>query len=388
MSKKIITVLIVLICFFTFNSVNAESVSNFIDLQSYNNIYRLSEESDVSLPFIKVFNDKAIFDKGLNSSGLSIGTKAVEVDGKTEGLQVIISSDTVNINGSLEYGIIMASNVMISGTVEKDVLIIAESIFITESANIGGDVIAVAGTMELKGNIAGNFIANSSDLLMRGTVEKDFRVYSEKVDFSDADVTGAIYMETNSEIDISKSYPNAVVKKIPTNTITEEEKKAEVIDTVINTIIGVVMFTLLNLLIVIIRPNLFKDLANKFLNNTSFGIIVGVLGIVTIPIIFTILLVLSMFGIGIVAMPALIAYIALIVVIIALSKFITGSVIYEILKDKMKINGKVKSFGILMLIYTSLYLICYIPYIGYFLKMAIILLSSGIVITGLTRKNK
>ena len=386
MNKKVIAILMLLICFFSLNNVNAESVSNFMDINAYENIYKLSEDSEVSLPFIKVFSDRAYFDKNISNSGLSIGQKTIEVNEKISGVQMILATDTVDIKGALEYGIIVASNVVISGNIEKDVLIVSESLFITDTANIGGDIVAVAETIEMKGNASGSFIGSSSNLLMQGNVGKDFRVNSETLEFTEANVGGNIYIETNSDLDISKNYPNAIVKKIDINTINKEQQKTNIINTIVKTIVGVIMFTLLNLLIVKIKPNMFKNLSDKFLQHSSYGIIAGTLGLVTIPIVITILIVLSLFGIGVVAMPILVVYIALIVVIISLAKFIIGSVIYEIVKDKLKINSKLKSIGILLLIYAALYLLGYIPHIGYFVTMTTVLLSSGIVFTGLTKK--
>ncbi len=388
MKKKICAILLVLVCFFSFTNVKAASESNFIDLQAYADIYRLSEDSDVSLPFVKFFNEKATFDKKLDKSGLSIASKTIDIEENIKGVHTIVSGDTVNIKGSMEYGFIISSNVVISGTIEKDVVILAESIFITDTANIGGDIIAMANTIELKGNVAGNFIGNSDNFLMEGKVQKDFRVLSNSMTFGETTINGNIYIETNSELNISDKYPNAVVNKIQTRIMTEAEKKDQIINTILKSITAIILFTLLNMLIRKINPNLFVNLANKFKNHSSYGVIAGVLGLTTIPFVIFILILLSMFGAGVVTTPLLVVYIALIVVIISLAKFITGSVIYELAKDKLKVNNKLKELGILLAIYTVLYILCYMPYISWFMTMATILFSSGIIITGFTRKNK
>lgn len=386
MNKKIIVILMALICFFSLNIVKAESVSNFIDLQSYETIYKLSEDSDVSLPFVKVFNDKAIFDKSINSSGLSIGAKTIEVNEKISGAQTIITTDSVEIKGTLEYGVILAGNVVISGNVEKDVLIMAESLFITDTASIGGDVVAIAETMEIEGNITGNLIASSANMLMNGNVGKDFRVYSDAIDFQNANVSGTIYIETNSELNISDRYPNATINKINTNTKTEEDNKVDVKETFIHVLTGVIVFTLLNLLMAKIKPNLFKTLTNKFTNNSSYAVLMGVLTLATIPVVSVILIFLSIWGLAVIAIPAMVVYIALIVVIISLAKFITGAVIYELIKNKLKVDNKLKEIGALLLVYAVVYLVCNMPYIAWIATMATILVSSSVVITGLTKK--
>ena len=389
MSKKLVIIIFCMICMFVgFNFVNAENVSNFIDIQSYDKIYKMSEDSEVTLPFIKVFDKSATFDKALNKSGLSIGSETLEIGEKVSGIQTIVSRDTVDIKGTMEYGVIMAANVVISGNVEKDIFIIAESIFITDTAKISGDVVAMAQTIEVKGNIDGNFIANAQDLLMQGKVMKDFRVSSETLKFDNMEVEGNIYIETNSDINISDQYPNATVKKMSTNGITKEEKRANIASTIKDCVIGTVLFALLNFLVIKIRPNVFKDLANKFKNHSTYAILIAVAGLLTIPLITTILIILSIIGLAVVTIPALVIYIVFIIVIVALAKFITGSVLYELFKDKLKVGSKLKQFCMLLGIYALLYILCNLPAIGWLMTMATILFSAGFVITGLTRKKE
>ncbi len=386
MTKKILSILIVLLCFFAVTSVEANSESNFLDMQTYNNIYKLSEESDVKLPFVKFFAENAFFDKRLEKSGLSIGAKEVKITEDVNGLQAIISGDTVAIEGNMEYAVIVASNVNISGNIEKDVFILAESIFVTETANISGDIIAMAGKIEHRGNVDGNFIANSTDFLMEGKVGKDFRVCSQSITFNETDIKGDIYIETESDFNISDKYENAVVKKIQTNVVTEAERKNQIINTIIGIITAVILFTLFNLLVKKIKPQVFVNLANKIKAHSSYAVIAGVIGLTSIPLVAMLAFICSLFGFGVVTTPLFVVYVAILVVAIALAKFITGSVIFEIIKEKIKIENKFKEMAILAGIFTLIYVLCYIPYIAWFMTVATVLVSTGIIVTGLTKK--
>ena len=386
MIKKISLIIVMLMMLLCITNVEAKSQSNFIDMQTYTNIYKLSEDSDVKLPFIKFFNEKAEFDKKLDKSGLTISAKALELTDDINGLQTIIASDTVDIKGSIEYGLVLASNVMISGTVEKDLFILAESVFITETANILGDIIIMAESVEMKGTVNGNLVSNTMDFTMAGNVLKDFRVHSEKIAFEETDIKGDIYIETESDINITEKYQNAIVNKIQTNVVTKAERKAQITNTVIKVVTAVILFTLLNLLVRKIKPELFKSLSSKFIAHSSFAIIMGVLTLTTIPIIAILTAICSLFGLGVVTTPLFVVYVALIVIIIALAKYIVGSTIYEIVKDKVKIDNSFKDTGILIGIFAALYVICYIPYIAGIATMAIVLLSAGIVTTGLLKK--
>lgn len=384
--KKISFIIIMLLALFCISNVEAASESNFIDMQAYTNIYKLSEDSDVELPFIKFFNEKAAFDKKLDKSGLTVGANAIEITDDVNGMQTIIASDTVDIKGSVEYAAILAPNVMISGTIEKDIFILAQSVFITDTANISGDIVVMAESIEMKGVAHSNFIANSTDFKMAGKVHKDFRVCSQEMNFEETDIKGDIYIETDSQINISDKYENAVVHKIQTNVVSEAEKKSQITQEVISVITSVILFTLFNMLTRKIKPELFKNLSAKAMAHSSFAIIMGVLTLTTIPIVVMLTLVFSMFGLGVVTTPLFVVYIALIVVIIALAKFIVGSSIYELVKDKLKANSLLKETGLLLGIFAALYLICYLPYISWFSTMTIVLLSAGIVTTGLLKK--
>lgn len=386
MIKKLLIVVVLILSMFCMINVEASSESKFIDVQTYTNIYKLSEDSDVKLPFVKLFNSKAIFDKKLDKSGLIIASNAIEITDSVNGMQTIISSDTVDIKGSIEYATIAASNVMISGTVEKDIFIFAESVFITETANILGDIVVMAETLEMKGSVQGNFVAGTTKFEMAGYVGKDFRVHSEEMTFEETNIKGDIYIETESDIKISEKYPNAVVNKTQTNVVTEAERKDQIIHIIIKTLTAVILFTLLNMLIRKIKPEVFKNLKNKGVKHSSFAVIMGVVLLITIPLIVILATLCSVFGLGVVTTPLFVVYLALVIVTIALAKFIVGSTIFEYIKERFKIDNSLKEIIILLSIFALLYIICYLPYIAWFSTMAIVLLSAGIVVTGLIKK--
>jgi len=386
MIKKILGILVILACFLGLTNVEAKSESNFIDIQTYTNIYKLSEDSDVKLPFVKFFNKKAALDKKLDKSGLIVSANAVEVTEDINNFQTIISSDTVDIKGRMEYATIIAANVMISGTIEKDILIFAESVFITETADILGDIVVMAEKIEMKGNVSGNFIGSSSNFLMSGKVGKDFRVHSEEMIFDETNIKGDIYIETESDINLSEKYQNAVINRIQTNVVTEAERKDQIVQNIISTVTAVVLFTFLNMLVRKIKPELFKDMKNKVKAHSSFMVISGVLLLVSIPIICILACICSVLGLGVVTTPLFIMYIAGIVVIITLAKFIVGSVIYEIVKEKFKTDSIIKELSILIGIFTVLHIICNISYIAWYITMAIVLVSSRIVTKTLLKK--
>ncbi|MDD2627540.1 MAG: hypothetical protein PHR25_06020 [Clostridia bacterium] len=389
MYKKIFFVFIFIILMFSVTNIYAENETRIMDTKTYTNLYKLSEEAGIKLPFIRVFNGKAIFDKPVNHSGISIGSKSIEITDDLEGIQGIISGDTITIKGSAEYPIIIGTNVVIEGNITKDLIVIAESIFITDSAVINRDAILLASKIiENSGEVKSNFIAITPEMKMNGIVGKDFRVQSEKIEIKeDVTINGNIYIETNSEIDLSSKYPNAVVVKIKTNVMTKAEKMDYTKRELLKVITAIVLFVIVNLIIRKMLPNMFDTLAKKSTKYSTYTILIGVVGLVTIPLAIFLLIAMCIYGMAIIGGPLLMIYTSLILITIILAKFIVGSVIFEVVKDKIKEeNKKTKEVLLLTGIYSIIYLLCRMPYISGFMSLATVLLSSGIVITGITRK--
>lgn len=389
MYKKTFFVLAFILLIFSTTNIYAENETGLMDSKTYTKIYKLSEDAGIKLPFIRIFNDRAIFDNPVNHSGISIGTKAIDITDELEGIQGLISGDTITIKGSVEYPVIIGTNVVIEGNVTKDLIVIAESIFITESAVINRDAILLAGKIiENRGEVKGNFIATTPEMNMNGIVEKDFRVQSEKIEINEnVTINGNIYIETNSEINLSSKYPNAVVVKMKSNVMTKAEKTNYMIREILEAITAITLFVIVNLIIRKMLPNMFDALAKKANKYSRYTILIGVVGLVTIPLVIFLLLGMCIYEMAIIGGPLLIIYISLILITIILAKFIVGSVMFELLKDKLKDeNKKTKEVLLLIAIYSAIYILCALPYISGFMILATILLSSGIVITGITRK--
>ncbi len=389
MYKKIFFVLAFILLIFSTTNIYAENETGLMDSKTYTKIYKLSEDAGIKLPFIRIFNDRAIFDNPVNHSGISIGTKAIDITDELEGIQGLISGDTITIKGSVEYPVIIGTNVVIEGNITKDLIVIAESIFITESAVINRDAILLARKIiESSGEVKGNFIATTPEMNMKGIVEKDFRVQSEKIEINEnVTINGNIYIETNSEINLSSKYPNAVVVKMKSNVMTKAEKTNYMIREILEAITAITLFVIVNLIIRKMLPNMFDALAKKANKYSRYTILIGVVGLVTIPLVIFLLLGMCIYEMAIIGGPLLIIYISLILITIILAKFIVGSVMFELLKDKLKDeNKKTKEVLLLIAIYSAIYILSALPYISGFMILATILLSSGIVITGITRK--
>lgn len=369
-----------------------QNYSNFLDIKSYNNIYKMSEDSDIKLPFVKTFAKKAIYDQLVNSSGLSFSIETIDVISEMKGVQTILSGDTVNLTGKMEYANIIANNVIIDGEITNDVIILSKSIFITEKAKIGGDLICVAADIDIKGNILGNVILSSNAAKISAIIGKDFRAASQKLEISaSTEIKDNIYIETNSALNILDKYPNADVQKfISTEKISA---KQNVIKIAKEGLIVVLSYMMLYYIIKKLCKNGITTYTNKVKQYPTFTILIGFAAVFIIPISIIILSVGCAFGLGMILGPILVVYIALIIAILWLALFITGTIIFEMINNKMgnkeeNVKSKLLEMTILLLTFTVLYALKNWSITSEFLNSFIILVSIGSVITNVFKKEK
>lgn len=411
MKKLLISLTLVMGCLSIFGGIFAEeavlltttqnlstiktvkSDSNFMDLRAYEEIYKMSEDTDVGLPFIKAFNKRATYDKLISSSGLSVAAETIDIQSEMKGVQTIISGDTVNITGKLEYANIIAKNVIIDGEISKDVLINAQSIFITDKAKIGGDLICIAGAVDIKGTISGSVILNADSATISGLIGKDFRAKVRNLEISaSTNIKREIYIETDSAINILDKYPSAVVKKY--EEIKATKASVNIKEIIMSGLTAILSYTVLYYIIKKMNKNGITKYSNKIKEYPVFTILLGFASLFLIPIEMIIILILCAAGLGAVLGPILILYIALFIAVLFLSTFITGTIIFEMLSPKIikksdeNNNSKWLEALLLLGIFTVLYVLTKWDITsGYIVSLAIIV-SLGSIITNIFRKEK
>lgn len=396
MKKLLLSFMMTVLCFSMVGGVFAESKSqsNYMDMHSYSTIYKMSEDADIKLPFIKSFTEKAIYDKMVGSSGLSISPKNIEIQNEMKGVQTIISGDTVNITGKLEYANIIANNVIIDGEISKDVLIVAGSVFVTEKAKIGGDFVCMAQTVVLKGILAGNVILSSEEAVVSSNIEKDFRASAENLEISASTaIKGKIYIETNSALNILDKYPDAIVQKY-INTESKITKQINLKEVAMSGVLAVLSYMVLYYIIRRMNKNATVKYSTKVKSNPTFTILMGFASIFLIPAEIIIILIACAYGLGAVLGPILIVYIALVIAILFLSTFITGVIIFESILPNL-INTKEDTKNsiwlealILISIFAVLYILTKVPITSGYATAFVTLVALGSVVTNIFKKDK
>lgn len=359
---------------------NIYAADGLFEMNAYSDIYKLSQQSEIELPFINLFVNAATYDKDVIHSGISIGGTTIDVDKKLEGVHLLFSTDMITINGEVENGVIYGSNVVVKGKITGDTVILASTVQILEDAIVEKDVIIVANSLDIKGTVNGNVIAAVSEMAnISGKIGKDLRMVVGKLNLESDEINGEIYIETNSDTSqLKEKFPDATVNSI----VEETETQIDWMGIITSGIITVIIYTVICLLITRKENNIAERAYNKFKNNTVFGLLISFVLVLLIIVLPLILILLAAVGLGLIAWPILIAYIALILLVATTASLIVGTTIFEAVKSKV---GKCK-IPVIVLIFTMLYALTKITMISMYANLAILLIALGIVITMITKK--
>lgn len=379
MKRKILSILMimfVLIVSFT----NVHAADGLFDMGTYSDIYKLSEQAGIDLPFINIFMSTATYDKDVKHSGISIGQSTIDVDEKLEGVHIVFTSDMVNIKGEVENALLYGNNVVIEGKITGDTIIIAPNVQILESAIVEKDIVIVSNNLNIQGKVNGNVIATISEKAdISGQLNSDLRMIAQDLILENSDIKGDIYIETNTDTTkVKELYPNAVIVDLAQDTSSE----IDVMGIVTEGIITVVIYSLICFLMTKKENNIVQKACSKFKVHTVYGLVVAFAVSMLLPIILIVIILLAAFGLRIVAWPLLIVYAALILFVATTAMLIVGIAIFDAVKGKV---GKFK-IPVIALIYIVLYALTQITYIYVYANMAMYIIALAIVVTMITKK--
>jgi len=383
MKKIAISIITVMVTLISLSGVYASSNIGVLDIAYTDNVYKFSENGDINLPFIRMTDARMIMDKDTSKSGMCYANESISVLNNLKGIQALVSSDTVRITGNIEYGIVIAPTVIIEGTIEKSIIIVAQNITISKNAVIKEDLLCSATKLELLGNIDGSLLGTIGIVDIYGNILQDFRVNTEAVTLAnDSKIQGNIYISSSNKINIGDKYPNATIKL--------EEKANDVYKIDVWKILRIsTLFTLIFLLISN-KTKIIKNTLNKIKTYKMSTIMFGLASIILIPLIFILIFILTLIGLGIIAIPIAVLYGSFTFITFMLSTLVVGSVMSEYVLSKYndKVNGKLFQLILVLIVFSVLNIISDLPTIGSTISIMLCILSTGIVFTSIFRKIK
>lgn len=379
MTKKFFSILMVMFIVLV-SLTNVHAADGLFHMGMYEDIYKLSEQTDIDLPFFNMFMNAATYDKDVKHSGISFGSTTIDVNEKLEGMHAIISTDMVTIKGEVENSFIYANNVVIEGKLTSDSIIFAPTVQIKEGAVIENDVIIIANNLDIAGTVKGNVIATVTEkTTVSGKINEDLRLMTTDLKLENEQIKGDVYVETSADTaTLKEKYPDATVKSL----VEEVEQETDWMGIITRGIITVIAYTFVAWLITRKPNNIVERACEKFKAKTTFGLIASVITLMLALILPILLIVLALTGLGLIAWPVLIAYVALLLLVATTAMLIVGMAIYDAIK------GKVAKFKIpvVALIYAVLYTLTQITFVAGYANMAIMLIALAIVLTMFTKK--
>ncbi|MEG0074083.1 MAG: hypothetical protein RR922_06310 [Clostridia bacterium] len=385
-TKLINSILTIIIIAMSMQTTFAAELSNVFDVRAEDSSYTASQSSDITLPYMRMMAGKIVLDKNVNKSGVNMSTDKIEVTSKFTGIHTFFSTTEVIVNGELEYAVIVAPKVVVSGTVTKGLVIFAKDIDINESAKIN-ELVVKASNTNMNGAIAENFLGSSTKLDLKGTVGKDLRIDLQRVDLVANKVAGSILINTyNPALTVKYAYPEAKVNVLASNVkLTKIELREKIVDETKAALVAVLSFGLLFLLVrSLIKPKAFKAAVNNVKNHAIFTAIMGLLGMLLIPVDLAIIIFFISVGITNIGVTALAIYLAAVVALYFLSPYIVGTIIFGMIRKYIIVTERkelVKDTVIALVIYGVIYALTRIPVAGTVFTVAYMIAAIGSLIT-------
>ena len=378
---KIIVLIMLVILFFIAPFVNAE------DNEAPGEAVTTSTEGQVATEGTEA-NNQAVVQNNYKNGDVYLTGDEVTIDYIIDG-NLFVFADTVNMNSQIG----------------GDAFIIAKTVNVNNGGYVFSNLFTIANTLNVNG-VVYDLYASSTNINISGYVYRDVRTSSE--DFKISGVVGRnayittnnISFETTSNEENQTTQQGTIAGNLNYTAKTELSIPEGVVNGTINyteaktssPTIGNYLFALGRFLVtVIIIWLLCLWLAPKFLSRThlvltkklpssiGLGILTPFVVIVisAILMLITITSTISMIGI------------ALLLLICMLGSAIFVISLANLFANKLKVENKVGTLGILIITSAVIWLICLIPFVGNILSLIVSILGIGILVNNIlpsTRK--
>jgi len=347
------------------------------------------------------------------TTNLENETTAIEEEQEIYEGDLYIFEDTVNMNKLVDGNVyIIGKDVTITGQIAGNLFVIAENLTVgdnTSASSYNGyvfyNIYALANKATLYSScydlyVAGNDITiedsfylyrdlkiGASNANIFGTIGRNIdaevtNLNLKKTDSSYASIYGDLNYSSVSELDEEtlKTCVNGVANY--SSLIKSDVKEDAAVMTYVEEIAIKVLFTIFVWLIILMLSPKFLGKASTLINKKTLSSLgIGLLTLITVPIICLILLIMVF------TFPISFIGIILYVLAISISFSLVCIAITYALKDKLKLDKWYKILVVLVLVRILLYLIGLIPFVGGIVDFIALILGLGLIVNNIS-KNK
>jgi len=322
-----------------------------------------------------VAGNTIIIDGTVNGDLWAFGS-TITVNGEIKG-SIVAIGQTVNINGNVDHAVRLAGETInVSGNVSGDLIVFASEANISSQAKVGGDMLFGAGNVRMDGLIGRNVKGGGGEVTISNGVGGDVELTVENLTLaSTADVQGNLTYTSENEADIQSG---AKVGGKTTHNVPEAKKPAP-FSGIGGKVVGFLMALVTGLIIILIVPRRSASIADSIRNRpwASLGwgaVILFATPVAAIIVCFTVigipvgLIALVLYGITI--------YISQVFVGLFIGRWIIGR--FRETESKAIMVGALAS-GLVILTLLGL-----IPYLGFWIGLAVALFGLGAMLISQT----
>lgn len=328
-----------------------------------------------------ITDDTAIIDGTVNGDVLVLG-ETVTVNGTINGNLLTFASE-VELKGTVNGAVIALGNtVTVSGGVQRSLVAGGSRVTLTETAKIGGSLIAGADRLEHRGVIARGVAAGGSNLLFNGTVGKEIKAASKRLELAENAVVGGT-------VDLWSDHRAIVDAKAKTGAVTHHAYDRDW-ETVTRPwylqpgwiILKVGGFLTLGLVLLALFPRLRSRFPSTMATNLWQAPLAGFLALIATPI-AAVLLMITVIGLPI-GLITLVAY----PVLIYVSQVFVAWSVGRLLADRVPAL-ETQSWPVLFLAGAVLTtLLAEVPYLGGIISAAMLFYGLGTIWLLITNRER
>jgi cytoskeletal protein CcmA (bactofilin family) len=364
----IITLIAVLLTFFTSMPVLAA------DLRSGDTITIASGE--VVDDDLYVAGSNIIIDGTVNGDLWAFGS-TITVNGEVKG-SIVAAGQTVNINGDVGHAARLAGETInISGNVSGDLIVFSSEANISSKAKIGGDFIFFAGNVSVYGPVERDVKGGANEVTIADGVGGDVELKVENLTMtSTANVQGNLTYTSENEADIQSG---AKVGGKTTHNVPEVKKPAP-FSGIGGKLVGFLMALVTGLIIILIAPGRSVSVAESIRTKPWISLGWGAVILFATPI-AAIVVCLTVIGI-----PVGLIALALYAIAIYISQVFVGLFIGRWIIGRFReVESRAIMVGALATGLVILTLLGLIPYLGFWIGLAVALFGLGAMLVSETR---
>jgi cytoskeletal protein CcmA (bactofilin family) len=372
MTKRILAGLVValvavLLTFFTSVPVLAA------DLRSSDTITVASDE--VVGDDLYVFGSNITIDGTVNGDLWAFGN-TITVSGKVNG-SVVAAGQTINISGTVSRAVRLAGETInIGGNLNGDLIVFSSQTIIDSKAKIGGDFLFGARSVHIDGLVKKNVKGGAHEVVIADGVTGDVELTVDSLTVaSKADIKGNLTYTSENKADIQS---DAKVGGTTTHNFPEAKKRAP-LSGIGGKLIGFLMALVTGLIIILIAPRRSASVADAIRNRPWASLGWGAVVLFAIPI-AVILVCITVIGI-----PVGLMVLVLYAIAIYISQVFVGLLIGRLIIRRFREReSRAIMVGALALGLAILTLLGLIPYVGFWIGLAVALFGLGAMLISQT----